>query len=462
MKKRQEEELKSKTKQLSVKEGITYGVMDGAGFRYITPYALAIGANNAQIGFLTSIPSLLGNFSQLFTSKAIEKYSRKKIIAFGVFLQALMWIPIILVGYLFFNENINHGLSANLLIVFYTLMIIFGAFLSPAWNSLIRDIVCNKCGEYFGRRNKIIVAIAVGVMLVSGLVLNYFEKINYLFIGFAILFAVAFVSRMISVFLIRKHYEPKLKLEKGYYFSFIQFIKRIPQSNFGKFSVFIALVTFGVSIASPFFTVYMLKDLNFDYFTWVLVIVANSASHFIFMPIWGKFADKFGNFKVLYWTGVLIALIPFSWFLTIFTAKISLTAVLIHLLITEFFSGFVWSGFNLSAVNFIYDAVSRQKLALCVAYYNILSGVGVFLGASLGGIVSSLNINFFGIITPILFIFILSGIARFLSYLMIFKIKEVREVAKYKDGEFGKEVKQMLSPVHFIRNLPIIGSMFIK
>lgn len=52
--------------------------MDGAGSRYITPYALAIGANNTQIGLLTSIPSLLGNLSQLFTSKIIEKTSRKK------------------------------------------------------------------------------------------------------------------------------------------------------------------------------------------------------------------------------------------------------------------------------------------------------------------------------------------------------------------------------------------------
>jgi len=66
-----EAELKEKTKKMSIREGIASSVMDGSGGRYITPYALAIGASNAQIGLLTSIPSLLGNLSQLFTAKAI-------------------------------------------------------------------------------------------------------------------------------------------------------------------------------------------------------------------------------------------------------------------------------------------------------------------------------------------------------------------------------------------------------
>src|SRR4030042_5141750 len=96
-----EEQLREKTKKLSVREGVAGGVMDGAGSRYITPYALALGANNTQISLLTSVPSLLGNLLQLLTSKAIEKFSRKKIIAAGVFLQALMWLPMIGVGYFF-------------------------------------------------------------------------------------------------------------------------------------------------------------------------------------------------------------------------------------------------------------------------------------------------------------------------------------------------------------------------
>ncbi len=438
--------LKEKTRKLSIKDGISYGVMEGAGLRYITPYALAIGANNAQIGLLTSIPSLLGNFSQLFTPKAIERYSRKKIIMLGSLLQALMWIPILFVGYLFFYKNVDHGFSATLMIIFFTLLTIFGAFLSPAWNSLMREIVGKKTGKYFGNRSKIIGITVLGIMLISGLVLNYFKKINLLFFGFVIIFGVALIARLVSWYFLTKHYESKFKFKDGYYFRFGQFIKRIPHSNFGKFVVFISLVMFGTAIASPFFAVYMLKDLQFSYTAWTLIVISGALSSFIFMPLWGKFADKFGNIRVLRFTGAFIPLVPALWFLTLFMTKINAPLLVSYLFVIEFFSGFIWAGFNLSAANFIYDAVSKQKFALCIAYSNILNGVGIFLGATLGGFVSSFNFNFFGI-SSLLLVFLLSAVVRFLVYIiMISKLKEVREVEKYKDGELRKEIEEMFSP----------------
>ncbi|MDD5012477.1 MAG: MFS transporter [Candidatus Nanoarchaeia archaeon] len=440
--------LKEETKKISVKEGVAYSFMDGAGLRYITPYALAIGANNAQIGFLTSIPSLLGNFSQFFTSKAVEKYPRKKIVAVSIFLQALMWIPLIILGYLFFYKNFDHGLSATLMIVFFTLMVLFGAFASPAWNSLIKDIV-DKCrGEYFGKRNRILGITSILVMLACGFILNYFTKINLL-LGFGIIFGIAFIARLISGYFMTKYYEPKLKLEKGYYFSFWEFIKGVPKSNFGKFTVFIGLISFAASIASPFFAVYLLRDLNLSYLIWTVVVVFNSIGTFLFMPLWGKFADKYGNLKVLKWTGAFVGAIPLLWVGVMFVLPINVPLVIVYLSAIELFSGFIWAGFNLSATNFIYDAVSNQKTALCISYYNIINGIGVFIGASIGGLLASMNFNIFGI-GPLLFIFLISGIARYLIYLfMIPKIKEVRGVKEYHDGEFKKELKKMLVPPPF-------------
>lgn len=462
MKKGNDEKLREKTKKLSIKEGVAYSVMDGAGHRYVTPYALAIGANNAQIGFLTSIPSLLGNFSQLLTSRLMKTCSRKKIIIIGVFLQALMWLPILALGYLFFYKDFNHGFSATLMIIFYTALIIFGAFAGPAWNSLMRDVVSEKFGEYFGRRNKISYIAVILVMIACGLILDHFKRIDLLFVGFSILFGMAFVSRLVSAFLFMRHYEPCFKMKEKSFFSFRDFVKRIPKSNFGKFTVFIALMMFATSIASPFFAVYMLKELNFSYATWMLIIIANTLSAFMFMPLWGKFADKFGNLRVLKWTGLMIPLIPLLWFASFFIVKINFAAVIVYLVVLESFSGFAWAGFNLSSVNFIYDAVSKQKLSLCIAYHSILNGIGVFLGAMLGGFISLMDFNFLGV-SAILFIFILSGIARFVAYTtMICKIKEVRIVRKYPDGEFKNEVAQMLSPMHFIRNIPLIGPMLFS
>lgn len=443
-----EMKLKEATKKLSIKEGIASAIMDGAGVKYITPYALALGANNTQIGFLTSIPSLLGNLSQLFTHNAVEKFSRKKIIAVGVLLQALMWIPIIILGYLFFYKNFNHGLSATLVILFYTLFTIFGSFISPAWNSVMRDDVGKNRGKYFGKRGKIVDFTGLIVMLVCGFILNYFNGIN-LFAGFAVLFGIACISRLISSYLLSKHYEPKLKLKDGYYFSFWQFIRRVPQSNFGKFTVGVSLITFASYIASPFFSVYLLKNLEINYALWTLILVGNILGTLAFVQLWGKFADNYGNLKVLKITGKLIPLIPLLWFLTFFVIKINFVLAIFYLIIVEIFSGFLWGGFNLCSKNFIYDAVTRAKTGLCISYYNVLNGIGVFLGATLGGFISSVNFDFFGV-GAILFVFLLSSLMRIISYFVLMpKVKEVRGVKEYRQGKFERELRNVIIPSPF-------------
>src|SRR3989338_3828470 len=100
-----EEELKKKASELSVKEGSFYSIMDGFGLKYITPFALALGASNKQIGFLTSLPTMIGNFSKIFTPKYMENTSRKKIVVFGTLLQALMWLVLLVIGYFYFSKR---------------------------------------------------------------------------------------------------------------------------------------------------------------------------------------------------------------------------------------------------------------------------------------------------------------------------------------------------------------------
>ena len=106
-----------------------------------------------------------------------------------------------------------------------------------------------------------------------------------------------------------------------------------------------------------------------------------------------------------------------------------------YLIIVEGFSGFVWGGFNLSSANFVYDAVTREKMAICVAYFNIINSIGGFIGALIGGVLASKNVLLFSL-TPILFVFALSAILRFIFALFVFPfIKEIRVVEKLKVKE---------------------------
>jgi len=426
-KKERETRLKEKSLKISIKEGSAYSFMDGFGLRYITPYALALGATNVHIGFLSSLPNLVGNISQLFAIKIMSKVSRKSIVMTGVFLQSFMWLSLILIGMLYFIFGVKSIYAVVMLIGAYILLVVFGAIAGPAWTSWMRDLVDHNKGKYFGVRNRICGFIAIIAALAAGYFLDLFKNADKLFLGFAALFVVAFAGRFVSGALFAKQYEPKFKFDSKMYFSFLDFARNMFYNNFGRFTLFASLIYFGTAIASPFFAVYMLNDLQFNYTLYTIVILMSSLASIIAMPAWGKFIDIYGSGKTLKITGFFIAFIPIWWLATPFMLG-NMWILIPYLIFAESFGGFMWAGFGLASTTFIYDAVTAQRTALCSAYFSLLNNIGVFAGALIGGFLSSTQISIFGF-KHILLIFLISGVLRLAMYLiMVSRFKEVRLV----------------------------------
>lgn len=442
--KKTEEQLIEETKKISIKEASAYSFMDGFGVRYITPYALALGASNSQIGVLSAIPQLIGNLSQLYTLKEMNKWSRKKIVFTGVILQAIVWLFIISIGILPFVLGIKNAIAPSLLIFLYTLLILFGAFAGPAWNSWMKDLVQKGRGEYFAKRSMIASAIALICMLAAGFILDYFKQTK-IFIGFIIIFFIAFMGRSIGAMLMLKQYEPEFKADKKAYFTLFEFIKKARNNNFGRYAIYTTLVMFAASIASPFFAVYLLKSLHFSYTSYIIISISSVIATLIFLPAWGRFSDKYGNVLTMRISGILIPFIPLLWMFSAIIVNYNSALVFIYLIAVEVFSGIAWAGFNLAAANFVFDAVTREKLAICIAYNNITSSAGVVLGALIGGWIASLNFNL-GIITPLLAVFGLSAIVRLAVYLIMDpKINEVRPVESITERQAKDKLRKIIS-----------------
>jgi len=312
----------------------------------------------------------------------------------------------------------------------------------PAWFSLMGDITTEKTrGKYFSKRNRIHGTIAITSTVLAALWLDFTETWNLVIIGFLVLFSIASISRYISYYYFRKHYVPKIRLEKGYHFSFWKFLRKAPRNNFGKFVIYIALMNFTFNLAGPFFAVYLLSDLGMNYLWFTLVVVSAGFFSVIFVPMWGRFADKYGNVELMKITGLMTVLIPLLWTLS--------PNPLYLILVPQLIAGLALSGFGLSSSNFIYDAVTVQKRAIIVAYYGMLNGVAIFIGAGLGGLFSQyVEIPF---MKTFFLLFILSGALRLLVYIvMIPKIKEVRT-----DHEPSKK-----NPFMYLEEIkPIYGSL---
>jgi MFS family permease len=418
---RVDEETRRKSLGYSIKDGVAWSVNSGLGNSYVTPYALKVlQANDAQIGFLTSVPNLVANLSQIETPNLMEKVSRKKIVTTCVLIQALTWLPISLVGVLFLYLSINGAIAPALLILFYTFYLTLGSFISPAWSSWMGDLVPKgERGRFFGMRNRIINVAGLISMLLGAVFLDAFGKVN-LVLAFISLFVAAMAARLISWYFLNKQYEPVFRYEHKYYFTFLSFVRRMKDNNFGRFTLYATLMALAVNLAAPFFAVYMLRELGFSYLAFILVTMSASLSQMLFMPVWGRFSDRYGNLVVLKICGLLIPTIPLLWF---FSTNFNYPFNLAYLIAVEGTGGFFWAGFNLASTNFIYDAVSRQRRGLCFAYFGALNGVGVFVGATLGGLFASY------LLTSLLLLFLISGGLRLaVSLLMLPKLREVRRV----------------------------------
>ena len=425
VKKESIKELKHHSRRLSIKEGIFAAAKGSVGDYYISPFAIAIKMSSSAVALLSSIAGLLGPLTQIFGSRLIEKYSRKKIILKAVFFESLMWLPLALIAFLYF-KGILVPFLPFLLMFSFALYVIIGNLAGPAWFSWMGDLVDKEYrGRWFSKRNLITGFISITLALLASFFLTYFTNKNWTMFGFIILFSLAFIFRIISWSVFKKQYEPKIKLKKGYYFSFWEFVKKAPQTNFGKFSIFRAIFAFACSISSPLIAVYLLRQLEFTYTTYMIIILSSSVFTLLVLGMWGKFADKYGNYKVMGITSILIPIIPILWVIS--------PSPIYLVLVPAIISGVSWAGFNLASGNFIYDNVVAEKRGLVVSYYNMLNGIGIFLGAGIGALlIKFLTIDF---IEPILFIFFLGGIARMIVvFIWIPKIKEIRKTEKL-DGK---------------------------
>ena len=385
--------------------------MGGVTDYYTTPAALFLGATVQQVALIAALPNLLSSLSQFFSVRVIYWVGgRLKLLVRLVFSQATLILGIAILPLLQIPYRVE------LLLIFLVFAGMCGGLAGPAWGSLMSDYVpAKKRGRYFGWRNRAVGAVTVASVVASGLLLNFFHR-RYYGAGFALVFSLAAAARYLSGYFISRMDEPPQRKDPASDFTFIMFLRRFRESNFLKFVVFSGCLTFATYLASPFFAVFMLRDLQLSYLTYMALQVCSLLAALVALPLWGKHADLVGNVRVLRLSSFLAALIPAFWLFSQHP---------VYLMGVQMVSGFAWSGVTLSAGNFIYDAVTPQKRVRCIAYFNVINGLALFFGASLGGYLGSRLPPLFGY--RLLALFALSCACRLAFYLLLSRrFREVR------------------------------------
>jgi MFS family permease len=398
---------------------MAFSVQVGAGETYFSAFALFLRATAPQIAVLSTLPLLLASSAQIFSAWLGGYVGRRRLVIMGCALQALLWLPILLLPALF------SGYAIPALLVLLVLYHSANNLAAPQWTSIMRDLVSERRrGRYFAYRTRL-TTIATFVSLVAcGLILHELDTAGRTYFGFVVIFLIAFVARLVSVYHLTFLHEPAaaspvpdMHIEHWW--------RSLKSTGAIGFSVYFGLMNAAVGVSSPFFTVYMLRDLALSYFEFTVLTGTSVLVQFLMLTTWGRVADVYGNRLILIVTSISLPVVPSLWLLSDnFWA----------LLVFQALSGLSWSGFTLSAGNLLYELVPQTRRAAYVAFHNVGTAMGVFAGAMLGalleGILPPRAVLFggSGILSNLLYLFVISGVLRgVLAALLARRVRELRK-----------------------------------
>ncbi len=364
-----------RTLRHSVRDGVAYAVMSGGAETYLSAFALFLKASAPQVALLATLPALLGSLMQVLSVWLGNRLRcRKPVILAGASIQALIWLPLTLLPFVFPDQAIT------ILLVCITIYYASGNLAAPLWVSLMGDLVPErKRGRYFGRRTRLATVAAFLALVGGGLILHWFDHWQWPLFGFMLLFFIAAIARGVSVYHLVMMHEPQLDASHQDLsrprFSWLRF----HSVHAWRFTLFVSAMQGAVAVAAPFFTVYMLRDLHFTYLQFMTVTGMAVLVQFLTLNTWGRISDVFGNRLILTTTGSLIPVLPALWLVS---------DNFWYLLSIQVISGIAWAGFSLSTGNFLYELVPAQRRAGYMAMHNIFVAVVIFCGGMFGALLS--------------------------------------------------------------------------
>src|SRR3989338_1192054 len=410
LKKESHSQKVSKSLRASTSEGAFNAAASSITSTFVTPLALALKATNAEIGLLSAVQSLAHTVAQIPGAKMTERYSRKSIWMLSQLMsKIILWIPIILLPFLPLDSPVM------ILIILMAAIAFFSGLRAPAWASLMGDLVpLSIRGKYFGMRNMITGVAGISATVVAGIFVAQY--------GFSMIFLIAVLLSIVSVFYFIRMYEPSFKnifhYKHAFGFSPGGWKTSLTVNKaLVVFTVYLFFMNFAVEIASPFYAVYMLKDLGVSYFWFAVLTVAGAIIRIFSFRYWGRLNDRFGSRKILVVTGFFACFTPLFW---LFVSDIWQIALL------KMFDGFIWAGADLVVFNYLLDITPANKRPQYVANNNFFAGWGTILGALAGGMLAeSLVSARFGWLQGLQILFLISFLLRLAVLSILPKIREI-------------------------------------
>ena len=353
--------------------------MVGFGETYIPAFALALGLGPVAAGLTASVPLLCGAVLQLVTPKGVARLgSNRGWVVACTTLQSLSFVPLI------WWAIRGH---AELWELLAAASVYWGAGMAgaPAWNAWIATLIPAAVRtSFFAQRGRLgQFAICVG-FVVGGLVLQWGEHRGEVLFAFAVIFALAAVSRLVSTALLAACSEPSpprrrspRTTEHGHSLGLAAAARGMVTAPSGAVVTLLWSFVFGAQVAAPYFTPYMLRELGFSYHAFMLVMAASFLAKAVMSPLLGRLASKIGAMRLIGWATVAITPLSLLWLPS---------ANLGYLIVVQVIAGTCWAAYELAVALLFFEAMSDRERTAAVTIYNVGLAVATVAGACCGGL----------------------------------------------------------------------------
>jgi MFS family permease len=351
----------------------------------LTAFALHLGASNLWIGILASAP-FLTQLLQLPAILLVEQVRARKRIAVMTSLVGRSMLLVIAVTAFFSGP-------AALLVLLSAQYLLCGlsALGSCAWNAWLRDLAPeHRLGAVFARRTGWTAGISLVAGLAAALILEQTPQGSFArSLAFAGMFVAGCIGGLISARIVGQMPEP-LMPPRSERLSLIELLKApLSDTNFRRLLGFILSWQFAINLATPFFTVFIVRQLGFDVSLVMVLSALSQLANLLALRMWGSLSDRFSNKSVLlvcapaYILGI-VAMIGAS-------QSGSVSFVVTWLSVLHLLMGASVAGVTLASTNIALKLSPKRSATAYVA----TSAMAIALAAGIAPIIGGLLADFF-------------------------------------------------------------------
>ena len=356
---------------LSLWDGVFFSLMVGLGETYLPAFALALGHGEVLAGLVASVPMFVGGAVQLAAPRLAHALgSNRRWVVASAALQAAVFVPLVWAAWTGRLGALGLYLSAA---AYWAA----GLGAGPAWTSWFPPQVPYRLrSRYFAGRTRAAQAAVFLGLVGGGVALRAFDAHGRALEGFALCFLLAGLFRAVSTGLLAAQSEGTSRPLRP--LGLRQALSRMGSSELRRLFGYLVALQAGVNFAAPYFTPYMLGQLELGYGAYVALVAAAYGARVVTLPLWGRLGHRIGGQRLLWIGAVGIAPTAIPWVLTdhfgvLFAAQVG--------------AGVVWAAFELGSFLALFERLPDGERTSLLALYNLANSAAIAAGSIAGGLV---------------------------------------------------------------------------